>query len=306
MIRYLHRSQIDEERWDRVMAASDFETAYAHSWYLDACANRWGALVLDDYDYIMPVAYGKKLGLRYSYQPRFCQQLGIYSDKEVEADILDQFIRGLKKRFKLGNYSFNEGNLLGEKRGFETTDNANYTLPLKPSHEELIRAYTSNCKRNVKKAAQSELLFSAEISVEELVQLKQQHDQVRQDTEHYKGLIRMFSGLEEAGHVKIYGVRLEGQLCAGAIFACSHKRMHYLLSVSTWQGKDLSGMFLVIDRVIQMHANSHIILDFEGSNISSIARFFSGFGAHPQLYQRVRFNHAVGNLIQKIRDVRAD
>ncbi len=106
--------------------------------------------------------------------------------------------------------------------------------------------------------------------------------------------------------MRAFGVKLNGEICAGAIFAYCNKRMHYLLSVSTWQGKDLSGMFLVIDRVIQMHANSHIILDFEGSNISSIARFFSGFGAHPQLYQRIRFNHAMGNLIQKIRDGRAD
>jgi len=45
-----------------------------------------------------------------------------------------------------------------------------------------------------------------------------------------------------------------------------------------------------VDQLIRDHAGSEKILDFEGSNIPSIARFFSGFGARPETYQEVRFS----------------
>jgi hypothetical protein len=306
MIRFLQRRQLNDAQWNRVIAASGFETAYAHTWYLDACAEEWGGMIMPDYAYVMPVVFHKKYGFKYTYQPRFCQQLGVYSEKPVNAEISKLFLHALRKKFKLGNYAFNEGNLLGEEPGFEITDNANYTLQLQANYEEIKKAYTENCRRNVRKANQSGLTFRDHIPISELVLLKQKHDKVKFEDKHYQMLIHMFSGLLEGGHVKSYGVLLDGEICAGAIFACCNKRMHYLLSVSTWEGKDLRGMFMVLDSVIQLNAGKDMCLDFEGSNISSVARFFKGFGAQAQLYQRIRFVHAAGDLIQKIKNVWTD
>jgi hypothetical protein len=49
-------------------------------------------------------------------------------------------------------------------------------------------------------------------------------------------------------------------------------------------------MFLLIDDFIRQNAESNLILDFEGSNIQGIARFYAGFGAEPQTYLSVRIN----------------
>ncbi|MCK5067940.1 MAG: GNAT family N-acetyltransferase [Bacteroidales bacterium] len=306
MIRYLHRGQIDNERWNRVIGSSGFETVYAQSWYLDACADNWGALILSDYEYVMPVAFRKKFGFKYIYQPRFCQQLGVYSEKQVDGQIIRMFLDALSENYKLGDYAFNEGNLLVEQEGFEVTDNTNYTLQMSSSYEELTLAYSSNCRRNVRKACQSGLEFSEDISIRELVLLKKQHDHTKQADEHYQLLINMFSEMQEAGNVNVFGVKLGSDLCAGAIFASCNKRVHYLLSVSTEEGREQSGMFYVIDKVIQINSGKELYLDFEGSNISSVARFFSGFGAQPQLYQRIRFSNAAGKFFQKVRSVRPD
>lgn len=305
-ITYLQRGQIDEEQWDRTIRSSVFETIYAYSWYLDACADQWAALVLSEYDYVMPLAFRSKFGVKYLYQPRFCQQLGIFSAKAVDARIISLFLDALSKHFKLGDYAFNEGNILEKPKGFEVTNNSNYTLSLDSSYEELSQAYSSNCRRNVRKASLSDLDFSEDISIEELVLLKKQHDHSKQTDAHYQGLIAMFSGMKKAGNVKACGVRLGPDLHAGAIFALGLKRLHYLLSVSTGTGKEESAMFYVIDRVIQMHSGKDLVLDYEGSNIPSLARFFSGFGAKPQRYQRFRFNNAAGKFVQKIRSVRSD
>ncbi len=306
MIKYLHRGQIDNEHWNRVIASSGFETVYAQSWYLDSCAENWGAFILQDYEFVMPVAFRLKFGFKYIYQPRFCQQLGVYSENLVDGKVLRLFLDALNEKFKFGDYAFNEGNLLGEQQGFEVTDNTNYTLQMSSPYEELTQAYTSNCKRNVRKAHHSDLEFSEDISIRELVLLKKQYDHIKQPDEHYRLLINMFSEMQEAGNVKAYGVKQGSDLHAGAIFAFGNKRVHYLLSVSTEEGKKNSGMFYVIDKVLQLNSGKGLYLDFEGSNISSVARFFSGFGAQPQYYQRIRFNNAIGKFIQKVRSVRPD
>ena len=216
------------------------------------------------------------------------------------------FLKALSKHFKLGDYAFNEGNRLGKTRGYEIINNTNYTLQLNSSYEKLAQAYSGNCRRNLQKAIHSDLEFSEDISIQELVLLKRQHDHTRQSDEHYQGLIDIFSGMLKAGNARAYGVKLGSDLCAGAIFASGLKRVHYLLSVSTEVGKSLSGMFYVIDRVIQLHSGKNLSLDFEGSNISSLARFFRGFGAQPQMYQGIRFNNAAGKFVQKVRSVRPD
>jgi hypothetical protein len=250
----------------------------------------------------MPVAFRKKFGVNYVTQPRFCQQLGVYSEKQVDVEVIRKFLRALKKRFGNGSYSFNEGNLVGGEHGFSVTDNFNYTLQMLPAYEKLNRAYTSNCRRNVRKAVRAGLEFSGDISIEELVHLKRIHDHKEQSEGHYRFLNSMFSGLKEKGIVKPFGVKLGGDLCAGAIFAYCDKRVHYLLSVSTEEGKAKSGMFMVIDKVVQLHSGKKLLLDFEGSNTLSIARFFSGFGARPHHYQHISYSNTAGKFIRKMRN----
>jgi hypothetical protein len=41
-----------------------------------------------------------------------------------------------------------------------------------------------------------------------------------------------------------------------------------------------------------------MILDFDGSNIPSVARFFSGFGASPEVYQAIGFRRFPFTLLK--------
>jgi hypothetical protein len=49
-------------------------------------------------------------------------------------------------------------------------------------------------------------------------------------------------------------------------------------------------MFLLIDTFIQNNSGKNLILDFEGSNIPGIARFYKGFGAMAETYYSVHQN----------------
>jgi hypothetical protein len=79
---------------------------------------------------------------------------------------------------------------------------------------------------------------------------------------------------------EIYGVcNDKGDIIAGTAFINSLNRIFYLVSFSFEEGKEKSAMFLLVDYIIKKYSKSEFVLDFEGSVIPGIARFFAGFTA---------------------------
>ena len=303
MIRFLHRRQIDDERWNGVIASSRFETIYPYTWYLDACADSWAGYVMNDYECVMPVAFRRKIGLKYTYQPVYCQQLGVYSEHRVDTEVLRMFLNELRRNFKMGDYALNEGNILGDEKGFEVSDNTNYILSLAAPYAEIHGNYTENCRRNVKRAHRSDIQFTDQVSIDEVIALKKMSVRTKLGKEHYAYVKSLFSSLATRDKIQIFGARCGDHLVAAAIFAFSNERAIFLLSASSERGKERRAMFLVVDRFIEMYAKKLRKLDFEGSNIVSIARFFRGFGAKPEIYQRLHFQGGANTIIKKMKGV---
>jgi len=303
MIRILQRRQIDDNKWNQVISEARHECIYPYSWYMDLCADNWCALVKDDYTWVMPVAFRYRIRVKYFYQPIYCQQYGIYSSREITPEITREFLRALHLHFKLGDYAFNAGNIVGEQDGYYVADNSNYILHLDKTYDYLYSNFTENCWRNCRKAYKSGLEFTDTVSVEEVIKLKMAGNPKGLGPDFAGFALRLFTTLQEKKRVKVYGSTLRGELVAAAVFVFSEKRIHYLLSASSDAGKDMRAMFMVVDRVIREYAGSGRILDFEGSNITSIARFFRGFGAKPEIYQRVSFQNFASKLIKRLRNV---
>jgi len=80
------------------------------------------------------------------------------------------------------------------------------------------------------------------------------------------------------------------KLCAAAFFLHLGNRVTYLNAVSDEEGKNVNAMYLIVDQFIRDHAGSLLTLDFEGSVIPGIARFYSGFGSAQELYYCLKSN----------------
>jgi hypothetical protein len=285
MIRYILHSDINREKWDRCIENSVYETIYAYSWYLDLVSQEWEGLVLGDYEAVFPVTWKKKYGISYIVQPVLSQQLGVFSPVTPSRLVIESFLRMIPDKYKHIDICLNASNEISNG-AFKILKRKNYELWCgdKPSNPE--QHYSENAKRNIRKAINNGLQVR-ETEIDDYVNLRRESDPADFSAEHYKWLNRLFSGIIKKGKGEITGAYLNNKLCAAIFWAYSRTRVIYLNAVSNEEGKDKRAMFMLVDQYIRKYAGRDIIIDFEGSMIPGIARFFEGFGAKETNYARI-------------------
>jgi len=286
-IRLIHNNDIDLQRWDRQIENAGNSRIYALSWYLDILHPDWHGLVYGDYSYLMPLVFSRKWGFGYAYQPLFAQQHGIYPSPPPE--IAQRFTTFLKDRFRFFELSFNSGNTI-EDPDLSVTPFCNYLLPLAPGYTDLKRRFTTNCIRNIRRGREQNTVHTF-ISPDEYLKFKQRFGKKTPSIDAETALKKILHHAGERNACSLYGAySKQNELTGAAVFLHHSQRYTYLNSVSSPEGMENRSMFALIDTFIQTHAGEDSLLDFEGSNIDGIARFFAGFGAQPETYPHVRLN----------------
>ena len=287
-IRYLKFDEIDTDKWDLCLADSPNALVYAQSWYLDKLCPVWDALVIDDYRYIMPLTFRRKYGFSYLYQPRYCQQLGIFPTPT--RDIIEIFYAEMVKRFSFAQIHLNAMNLYIREMPVEIR--YNLLLNLNEPYLDLSARYSQHTIRKLKKSASNKLSFVSGLSLKEYLQFKKENSATRLSKQDLLILHNLLAFSLSRNLGEVYGVYDESnKLCAAAFFVRYQKRVTFLNSASSREGKALNAMYLLIDQFISMHAGKDYLLDFEGSMIEGVARLYKGFGASPETYYFLAWNH---------------
>ena len=287
---HLKHNEIDKLKWDKCIIRSYNGIIYAFSWYLDVISSDWEALIVGDYDIIFPIIPKQKFFINYLYQPLFTQQLGVFSYKKLNSKIIEEFINAIPKKYKFFEINLNTFNNISNNK-YKITQKVTHELDLIRPHEKLVQNYSTNTKRNINKAKKNDLKVFRKIPVKEFIAFKQRNSIIPLKEEDYSVLKNIISISIFYTVGELYGVyNSDNQLCAAAFFIKSHNKVIYLVSASSEEGKQKRAMFLLIDTFIKKNSQKNLTLDFEGSNIESIARFFKGFGAKPCFYQSVKKN----------------
>jgi hypothetical protein len=290
-ITYLQHSEIDKAKWDHCVSNAGNELIYAYAYYLDRIAKHWDALVLNDYEAVMPLTWNKKYGIYYLYQPAFTASLGIFGKKVDEKLTLD-FIEAIPKKFKLAEIALNHGNSLIHSQSISTTRN-NYILPLNKDYTTMFSSYRENTRRNIKKAQQLNCIVKKNIALAEIINLSkpamQRMTNVKE--EDYTNFETLYHFLYKKKQAVTYGVYTAGnELVSSCVYFFSNKRAYYILVGNHPNGKTSGASHYLIDRFIHDHADQDLILDFEGSDIRNLAFFYSSFGATLETYPFLRIN----------------
>lgn len=289
-IRYIRHNEIDAGKWNQRIESSVNSRFYANDWHLDRVSVKWDALVWGNYDYVMPLPVRKKWGIKYVFQPLFCQQLGIFPEPSIAKAQL--FYEMLYKKFRYVDIYINSSNPPIESiTAFLFHPRKNYLLLLNNSYSSIAAKYNTNTKRNIAKAVKNNLNLIAGIRLEEYLEFKKKQSSNHISAVDFVKLKNIIAFGQYKGIGEIFGVYDDSNNLRAAAYFCLWKdRVIYLNASSDERGKELRAMHYLIDQFIQMNAGKNVKLDFEGSIIPGVARFYEGFGAIPETYFQLKFN----------------
>ena len=292
-IQHLTHDQIDKHRWDQVVLHTPGSTIYGQSWYLDAVCPDWEALITTDYTRVMPLTVRKKYGFSYLYQPLLSQQLGVYSLKRLKSEEADEFLKAIPHSFKLIEITLNEQTQPGPQ--FSVDAHTTCRLNLNYAYNLLQEKYSENTRRNLAKASKEGLRFRTNININELLELlgkdKSAGAKVLLARKNRLALHRLASSMLNRKAGMICGVKnRHGELLAAALMGQDKSFHYYLAPAMNEEARESRAMFYLIDRYIHLNAGLPVTLDFEGSDIGSVARFYRGYGAVPSTYTSLRIN----------------
>lgn len=288
-IKILDRNQIDIAKWDKCIDDAKNGLIYAYSWYLDITAKKkWKAIVSDNYEFVMPFAEQSKYFIKYIYQPFFTQQLGVFSEKEITEDVVVMFLNFISKKYRFINANLNYANFTNN---FNLQAKDNFELYLNKTYNELYKQYNKNAKTYYKKASKEDLSISFSDSPEKIIELKRNKPTINLNTENLNLLLKLLQKGKEKNVCKIYSLRNKNnELISAFYFMFSHKRAYYIFSESNEEGRKKFASFYLMNQFINDFAEKNITLDFEGSMIPGVARFFKSWGATNKPYYNFKQN----------------
>jgi hypothetical protein len=282
-IRYLKNRDIDRKAWDECIYGSFNGKIYGLSWYLDIVSPGWDGLIEGNYRSIMPITWKKKYLLKYIVQPNYTQQLGIFSRDLFDDQVTARFIRFIPSKYVYVHLNLNDHCPIPRSIKGKISKHQNFLLDLSGGYDKISGFYSTNHKRNLKKAFKHGLSVKS-ISPGLYIEFKSTHSVVPLSAEMQTLLLGIMNTINEKD-LLIRGVYDEkDNLLAAGLFVVFKNTMTYLNGASSPEGKMKRAMFFLMDRMIHENAAKLQSLDFEGSDIPAVGRFFSGFGAFPTKY----------------------
>lgn len=287
MIRHLRHAEIDKQAWDGRLERCATPRWYGRSWVLDAASPGWEALVDETTGAQLALPWRKRFGIAYLHQPFLLQRIGVFGGEP------GPFLAAIPKRFRYADIYVNAGEVGTLDRTIRISEQQSFELDLNAGIDALRKGYSENLRRNLKKAAGAELTYEPRADVEEVLAFLTGSEQFKRwgvDARRIACMERLLRGAQERGEGFAVAVFVERTLVAGAYFVNAGGRLIFMKGLANQEGRNLRAMPLLIDRVIEAHASTPLVLDFAGSNDEDLARFYRGFGAQRAVYLRSVIN----------------
>jgi hypothetical protein len=257
---------------------------------LDLLGGSWTALVAGDYQYIFPLPYRKKFGIRYLYTPSFIQRLdvfGIDCNDEIRALFLD----ALTRYYRYADIDLAFGSA---DNNWITRQRINYLLPLDSSYERITGAYHDEAKKSLRKANSRHCRFTSDVTPEVVIAMyrKTYGEKAGRPDDDYKAMLAYAREAQKTGNLLACGVenRENAELLFGAMFFLFNERIYYLLGAPTQNGRVARAGYFMIDSIIRQYSGTDKVLDFEGSEIPGVAEFYQKFSPRPEIYYHLHYN----------------
>ena len=177
---------------------------------------------------------------------------------------------------------------LAEKSGMQVLEGATYVLEDTQDLEKVFAGLKSSQQRQIKKARKH--LYRVEAGLEVLLDLQKETFTRRGLACPYPEPImrKLYAGICRHGAGELVALADEaGEVMACGLFVYDKHRCYSLTHGFHKTGQNLGAGSLLQWEGIGIASKRALVFDFEGSNIESIARFNSSFGARKETYSRI-------------------
>ena len=307
--KYIINSKLNKQKWDECISNSFNRRVYAYSWYLDLVSENWNAIIYNDYEAVFPVIFKNRILFKTYYQPFFAQQLGLFICNRIndnnKLNITSLFFNFLYKQIGVlpfcstseFKFYFNEAilknNTLPFSRFHNIKERINLELDLQNSYSSIIKSYNKNTIRNLEKAKKNtlDIIITSESSfkkkiIQDFLLLYQKNVGLHAnlDPKHLKVISNLlYSSIKrKKGYLK--SIFYEGKMISSAFILKCFSRDILIFHATEKLFKEYHPITYLIDYYIGENSNTNKVLDFEGSNINGIYRFYKGFGAKENNY----------------------
>lgn len=290
-IKFYNRKGINETLWNKALDDSLVNLPYARIHYLDAVAENWGALIAGNYEAVMPLIWMNRLGFKLLYQPYYCQQLGIFGSATYNKHLIDAFLKEVNT-YPYVNIQLNQHS--GYERNKALSTRKNLLLNLNRNYSAIRNFYSQNHIRNISKAEKAGLTYTTDLPPSDF--LKFYFGNINRKAEKYKVkhetvFKKLFSVTLDNGTGSIHAVISPSSDVLAAVFIVRDKNRHCaIVNTSSKTGKQIGASHFLFDSIIRQNAGTDSVLDFEGSTVPGIARFYEGFGAEIETYWSYKTN----------------
>ncbi len=291
MIQLLSRKQINIEKYDTCIANATQCNVFGFSWYLDIACTNWSALVLDDYDAVMPIPWRKKLFTKYVYPPFWILELGIYSNEVVDEN---EFLIALFDSFNFVETRLNTHNSFSMFLPYRKVRSFQY-ISLNKTYDLIVNNYRKDRKKDLKKALKHDLTEKWNGDARKFIQLYQKNIGKRvkklreKDYQNLYELIKVSQQKKVGDLLSIYNKG--GVLVAAGFFLKYQGKVSIVASATDLKMRKNGANTFLIDRAIYKYEPHYKEFNFGGSSMKNIAKYFLSFGAKNQQYYFLKYNN---------------
>jgi hypothetical protein len=286
VIRISASTDLDPEKWDNCVVKNLNGLIYAQYYYLNCLSNNWSAIIIGDYEAVLPLPWNSKWGIKYYEAIPFIQQLGLvgHIDNSQIYKILDLIVGFAKYGDLFFNFSNHE-----LANAVPTVAKLNYVLDLNQDYTSIIQHYKKDLLNNLEKAQKNHPIYQESNNITKNLKTYQLHYNRRFNwinNRDFQQLAHVLEYYQSKGQCIIRELidQTTDELLASAILLKDEKRLYLLINTITALGRKQSSNHLLIDRIISEFANTNFILDFEGSEIPGVQEFFKNFHPTSQPY----------------------
>jgi hypothetical protein len=299
MIKHLKHSEIDKLKWDKCINQSFNGVFYAYSWYLDIVSYQWEALVLDDYQSVMPLTVQKTITFYSIQQPPYAFQLGIFTSKLLNSKMVDEFLSVINSKFKRVEICLNSFNKPTHPK-YTSKKEFMHQLDLISPYNSLYLNFDSKTKKRIKYSKVNQVSVIKQVNLKDFLLLKKNTSTEPITFEHLNILRRIIPFTISHNIGEILGAyNSKNELVSASFFIKSHQKCINLLSATSLEGHALSADVAIFDQYIKDNAERTLTLDFCGSVMNHQNSFAIGFGAIPVSYSRLKMKRWYDYLILK-------